>query len=111
MVLGRRIDCFLHRFRRHRVLGSAGGDKAAGNLAVWAFEPGLYGLLALAFSVCALLRGALQLDRNGFQAIRQKSYLGQASISPTTNAEARRHDPSCRRLQRHPNGRTPTRPR
>jgi hypothetical protein len=52
-------------------LGLQTGDKEA----VYAFTPGLDGLLALAFSVRTLFREALQLDQNGFQLLSRKQYL------------------------------------
>jgi len=52
-------------------LGLQTGDKVA----VYAFAPGLDGLLALAFSVRTLFREPLQLDQNGFQLLSRKQYL------------------------------------
>jgi hypothetical protein len=58
-------------------LGQQAGNKAAGDVAEPVFEMGLCALVAGMYSACALLRGALQLDRNGFQAtlILRKQYL------------------------------------
>lgn len=52
-------------------------DMSAGTLAGSAFEIGLYGLWAGAYSACLFLRGALRLDRNGFQAtfLLRRQYL------------------------------------
>ena len=58
-------------------LGQQAGNKSLGDLAEPAFETGLGALVAGVYSACALLRGALQLDRNGFQAtlFSRKQYL------------------------------------
>jgi len=49
-------------------LGQQTGNSSTAALTVSAVEMGLWGLAAGAFSVRALLHGALELDKNGFQA-------------------------------------------
>jgi hypothetical protein len=58
-------------------LGQQTGNNATADLAASAFEMSLWGLAAGAISARALLHGALQLDKNGFQAtfFSRKQYL------------------------------------